>query len=528
MTHTHNTLNPLKVGATSATSHDHEGASGSTVGKRTLVEQTWGSPSLVATTASGSLPRVQLKDVPAAAAREPDRVKAAAELGTSGAAGALPHRDRIQAAFGRHDVSNVQAFVGGPAATGAAQMGAQAFASGDKVAFGAAPDLHTAAHEAAHVVQQRGGVQLKGGVGEVGDPYERHADAVADQVVRGGSAEALLDPMAGGGARTASPGVQRPEVQRMIIPIGDLAGDGASPQQQSDAHIIDQSTRRLRQATRDDVERLDDSGVRRPLAALRNAEELNIVAHGGSPIESAVAETYGGNSPAALARLLLANGLRRTYHGTIYLNGCNTATRSPRRQSYAERFQAELLRLGVNASVRGNEGSSRVLANGETGFPREDEEGRRRFEEISLEHARLADQMQSLRTLQGFARAPQTLVGDESALHELGLDANAGVEAILPALQKMAQTRLEQSRLSSERVAGGLDSDALFERRPDSIVTLPRQATDNEILGMVFVVMVAAFAIAARCAPPLSYFVLLLGVVISLALAARAMRGRQR
>jgi hypothetical protein len=61
------------------------------------------------------------------------------------------------------------------------------------VAFAGAPNLHTAAHEAAHVIQQRAGVQLKGGVGEVGDPYERHADAVADAVVQGKSSEALLD-----------------------------------------------------------------------------------------------------------------------------------------------------------------------------------------------------------------------------------------------------------------------------------------------------------------------------------------------
>jgi hypothetical protein len=72
-------------------------------------------------------------------------------------------------------------------------MGAQAFATGNHVAFASAPDLHTAAHEAAHVVQQRAGVQLKGGVGEVGDTYERHADAVADRVVAGESAQELLD-----------------------------------------------------------------------------------------------------------------------------------------------------------------------------------------------------------------------------------------------------------------------------------------------------------------------------------------------
>jgi hypothetical protein len=46
-------------------------------------------------------------------------------------------------------------------------------------------------------VQQRGGVQLKGGVGQTGDAYEQHADQVADAVVRGESAEAVLDQHAG-------------------------------------------------------------------------------------------------------------------------------------------------------------------------------------------------------------------------------------------------------------------------------------------------------------------------------------------
>ncbi|HTE55742.1 MAG TPA: hypothetical protein VK698_33035, partial [Kofleriaceae bacterium] len=78
-----------------------------------------------------------------------------------------------------------------------------AYAIGDRVAFARSPDLHTAAHEAAHVIQQRGGVQLADGVGRSGDMYERHADAVADRVVRGESAEALLNQVvvgAGAGA----------------------------------------------------------------------------------------------------------------------------------------------------------------------------------------------------------------------------------------------------------------------------------------------------------------------------------------
>ena len=133
---------------------------------------------------------------------------AVAAEGMSGAAQSLPHLDTIQDAFGGHDVSGVPAFVGGAAAEASSALGAEAYASGGGVAFAGAPDLHTAAHEAAHVVQQRAGVQLSGGVGAAGDSYEQHADAVADRVVAGESAEDLLGGFAGSlGARC----VQRQE-----------------------------------------------------------------------------------------------------------------------------------------------------------------------------------------------------------------------------------------------------------------------------------------------------------------------------
>ena len=121
---------------------------------------------------------------------------AAAEVGFSGRGGALPHGEAIQRSFGRHDVSSVQAHVGGEAAQSARSMGAEGYATGNHVVL-AKSDLFTEAHEAAHVVQQRGGVQLKGGVGQVGDPYEQHADQVASLVVQGKSAESLLDSFAG-------------------------------------------------------------------------------------------------------------------------------------------------------------------------------------------------------------------------------------------------------------------------------------------------------------------------------------------
>jgi hypothetical protein len=134
-----------------------------------------------------------------------------AEHGTMGSGGALPYLSEIRRAFGRHDVSHIRAHRGSSAAAAARSIGARAYTTGDHVAFSDSPDLHTAAHEAAHVVQQRAGVQLAGNVGKAGDVYEHHADAVADRVVTGRSSEELLDaysPGAGadgrGGMGTAS------------------------------------------------------------------------------------------------------------------------------------------------------------------------------------------------------------------------------------------------------------------------------------------------------------------------------------
>ncbi len=149
------------------------------------------------------------------------QVHAHADAGFAGAAQTLPHADAIQASFGSaHDVSGIEAHVGGPASHAADAIGASAYAMGSRVAFAAAPDLHTAAHEAAHVVQQRAGVSLKGGVGQAGDPYELHADAVADRVVRGESAAHLLS--AGSGGAAAVQRKAKPRKQATVhVDLGD-------------------------------------------------------------------------------------------------------------------------------------------------------------------------------------------------------------------------------------------------------------------------------------------------------------------
>jgi Domain of unknown function (DUF4157) len=166
----------------------------------------WQPDSLLGALGLGS---VQRAEASGGATTSTSQIHEAAQRGVSGAGQQLPHLTEIQQSFGSHDVSGVRAHVGGAAADASNKMGANAYATGDSVAFGSSPDLHLAAHEAAHVVQQRGGVQLKGGVGQVGDPYERHADAVADLVVQGKSAESLLTQMAPAGSGAASSSVQR-------------------------------------------------------------------------------------------------------------------------------------------------------------------------------------------------------------------------------------------------------------------------------------------------------------------------------
>ena len=125
-----------------------------------------------------------------------DEVFRHAREGLTGSSGGLPHLEAIQRSFGQHDVRDIHAHVGGEPAAAARAIGAQAYTIGSSVAFARTPDLRLAAHEAAHVVQQRAGVRLAAGVSRARDPYERHADAVAERVIRGESAATLLDAIA--------------------------------------------------------------------------------------------------------------------------------------------------------------------------------------------------------------------------------------------------------------------------------------------------------------------------------------------
>jgi hypothetical protein len=144
-------------------------------------------------------------------------IRDTAERGTIGSGGLLPHFTKIQRSFGRHDISHIHAHQGSHAAAAARAIGAHAYTIGDHVAFANSPDLRTVAHEATHVIQQHGGVQLIGGVGEEDDKYEQHADAVAELVVQGRSSEALLDIYTGAAYRQdEEPSTQRRRPPRQV------------------------------------------------------------------------------------------------------------------------------------------------------------------------------------------------------------------------------------------------------------------------------------------------------------------------
>jgi hypothetical protein len=221
---------------------------GPAAGKRTLVEgiAPWSpAPHLTRLLVDGpdGGPPVQRKPADAgssdlgATAQTPIHgaaVQRIAAQGVASAGSSLPHGTTIERLFGRHDVSSIEAHVGADAALASRAIGAEAYATGHHVAFARAPSLHTAAHEAAHVIQQRGGVQLKGGVGDSGNAHEQHADAVADAVVSGRSAEALLDRYANGAGEGTAVQRQVAPVDAGVVPAGvgpdPLSADPAAMQ----------------------------------------------------------------------------------------------------------------------------------------------------------------------------------------------------------------------------------------------------------------------------------------------------------
>src|SRR5262249_38292513 len=135
-----------------------------------------------------------------------------------GSGGGVPPLDKNQQAVGDHDNSPGQADTGTAASGARRAVGAGGHATGGKGAFAGAPRLHAAAPEARPTTPQPARRQHRG-VGEAGDAYERHADAVAHAVVQGRSAEALLEAQTHARPATAPSQPYRTDaVQRITTP----------------------------------------------------------------------------------------------------------------------------------------------------------------------------------------------------------------------------------------------------------------------------------------------------------------------
>ncbi|MGE3545451.1 MAG: DUF4157 domain-containing protein [Kofleriaceae bacterium] len=280
-------------------------------GKSTLLDHTAGGDPREPAIEPGKQPLIQLRA--RSRTRDPEAIHRTAAAGVAGTGGPLPYLDRIQSAFGHHDVSGVRAHFGAAATAAADQMVAEAYTTGNDVAFGSSsPSLHLAAHEAAHAVQQRGSVQLKGGVGEVGDAYEAHADAVADRVVQGHSAAALLDTMAPGTAASASGGVQHRLVQFDIKADLRDAMDGLGTDEDAIFRRIARGTlpelqsvladRGLMAELRDELDQRDMANVLDGLGAPL-ADKLRLAMQGLGTDEGYIARSLQRASAAELAAI---------------------------------------------------------------------------------------------------------------------------------------------------------------------------------------------------------------------------------
>lgn len=116
-----------------------------------------------------------------------------------------------------HDFSRVRVHADPKSAEAASALSARAFTVHPHIVFGVgeyAPHTESGsrllAHELTHVVQQQAGVHLLDGAGRPGDPYERHAEAVADSLAQGRPAGPLLSAIpAGTGNRVPALQMQR-------------------------------------------------------------------------------------------------------------------------------------------------------------------------------------------------------------------------------------------------------------------------------------------------------------------------------
>lgn len=213
----------------------------------------------------------------------------------------LPYFADIQRSFGRFSLAGAEAVIGGSAETANDRWGSSAFTRNDRILFKQAPDLHTAAHEAAHIIQQRSGLGLPGGIGRSGDCHEQNADAVADAVAAGTSAERLLQPY---GGRQGTPSTQ------IQFQGGSDAATAAAAQVCADLRAALENSRRVIALYHDFLAgNIDMASVRSQINMVGNAAEGVTAAGRELPqvVQDAIAEveSFGFEELLHMGRLVI-------------------------------------------------------------------------------------------------------------------------------------------------------------------------------------------------------------------------------
>lgn len=145
----------------------------------------------------------------------------AAAAGFAGGGQEIPYRAEMEKSFGQ-DFSGVRAHTDGAAQNASKELGANAYAVGNNVAFGlSTPDKSLVAHELTHVLQQSNGgagagPQAKGAgdIGGIDKSGEHEAEAVEGAVKSGKPALSALQggkASGGGPALKAGKGIARSE-----------------------------------------------------------------------------------------------------------------------------------------------------------------------------------------------------------------------------------------------------------------------------------------------------------------------------
>lgn len=169
----------------------------------------------------------------------------------------------------QHYFGTVRVHTDASAADTATAMGARAYTAGRDIVFGSGEyftgskdGVRLLAHELTHVVQQRQGVSIEGGMGRAGDVYERQADAVADAVVAGRPVGSLLSSRAAPADTGRSVTIQRQQAQN---------ASPATPDKEPEETLVSEGDF-MRKAVIDSARRRRDGAI--PIVSAEEREDV--------------------------------------------------------------------------------------------------------------------------------------------------------------------------------------------------------------------------------------------------------------